>query len=55
MITTFEEETDCPLPEYPLPEQIERLIEATKYSNVENSDKGEFACDDEVRLYDLSC
>ena len=36
MITTFEEETDRPLPEYPLPEQIERLIEAGKYSNVEN-------------------
>ena len=28
MITSFEEETDHPLPEYPLPEQIERLIEA---------------------------
>ena len=36
MVTSYQEETDRPLPEYPLPEQIERLIDAGKYSNVEN-------------------
>ena len=36
MTTSYLEETDRSLPEYPLPEQIERLIEAGKYSNVEN-------------------
>ncbi len=32
----FTEETDRELPEYALPEQIERFIERGKYRNVEN-------------------
>ena len=36
MAMTYIEETDSLLPEYPLPEQIEKLIEAGKYNNVEN-------------------
>ena len=36
MSTSYQEETDRLLPEYPLPQQIEKLIEDGKYSNVED-------------------
>jgi len=36
MTTSYQEETDGLLPEYPLPQQIEKLIEDGKYSNVED-------------------
>jgi len=34
--TSYQEKTDHLLPKYPLPQQIEKLIEAGKYSNVED-------------------
>jgi len=36
MSTSYQEKTDGLLPEYPLPQQIEKLIEDGKYSNVED-------------------
>ena len=36
MTTSYQEETDRLLPEYSLPQEIEKLIEAGKYSNVED-------------------